>query len=291
MLSRSELLQRFGLVETDLRIVSEDQYFGRLRVLVLGQFPGTYKYMAICECKCGSGLKVIRQDHLAALKTLSCGCLRGERTKTHGLSKSPHYVRWRGMMERCYKVSCQSYPVYGGRGIKVCEAWHDIVTFITQLPLGYFEGAELDRIDNDGDYEPGNVRWVTSKANCNNRSTGHLLTYQGITKTMTEWAEEYGLVMQTLWERIEIWKWDVERALTTPAADRKENMLRAQSKRWEGHTKKAAPKPRVLKTYEYKGKIYTMAQLSELSGTHVDLLRKRINERGWTVERAVETNQ
>lgn len=288
MISVLTFLAAFGLEDTCSRMVKRGDVFGRLIVVEVGQIPHTYRYMAICACTCGNlEFKVIRQDSLIAGTTVSCGCYHKEQTTKHGLSKSPLYGRWKNMLDRCYNPACTAYPDYGGRGIKVCEAWHDIKTYILHVGFGYKEGLELDRIDNDGDYEPANVRWATVEKNCNNRRSCCLLTYAGQTKTMTEWAKEYKISNAVLRDRLEVLKWGVTRALTTPIAERIENMRKTQAKRWEGHIKAPRPEPRILNTFSYQGKKFTMAELSELSGIPIKLLRKRICERGWKIERAV----
>lgn len=281
------MLEKFGLVSTMSKAVVPGDIYGKLVVVFTGQIPGTYRYCAVCKCSCGSPLKIIRMDSLRNGETSSCGCYHKEVSTTHGMSNSRHYGRWRNMMDRCYNPECHAYSDYGGRGIKVCDDWHNVTQYVAYVGWGYEEGSELDRIDNDGDYVPGNVRWIKPKGNCNNRRSCHYLTYRGVTKTMSEWADEYGLVMQTLWERIEVWGWDVEKALITPIADKVDNMRKAQSIRWQGHVKVTKPEPRVVKTYQFEGNEYTMAELSRHSGFSTKLLRKRICERGWSVDRAV----
>jgi hypothetical protein len=282
------MLKRFGLVKTKSKSVSVGDEFERLTVIAVGQIPGTYRYTAVCQCVCGSKPKAIRMESLKSGITVSCGCIQKERTTTHGLSKSPHYGRWRHMMDRCYNKSAVAYPDYGGRGIKVCPEWHDLETYIAQLPDGFFKGAELDRYpDNDGDYEPGNVRWVTSKLNANNRRSSKMLAHDGRTLPLREWSKITGINEGTLWERIEVWSWPVDRALTTPPMTAKERMAKAHETRWAGHKKKPAPPTRVLKTVEFKGRQVTIAELAKVTKISVTLLRKRIFERGWPIDKAV----
>lgn len=108
--------------------------------------------------------------------------------KTHGLTKSPHYHRWRHMMDRCYNPTCDAYKDYGGRAIKVDERWHDIRNFVDELPDGYQEGLEIDRINNDGHYEPGNVRWATRQQNSDNRRNARLIEYDGRKQSLSAWC-------------------------------------------------------------------------------------------------------
>ena len=111
----------------------------------------------------------------------------------------PWYGSYRSMMERCYRPKNANYHRYGKRGIKVCEEWHDIQNFekwVQENP--YFEGATIDRIDVNGDYEPTNCRWATMKEQCNNRSNTLYIEHNGETHTITEWAEIIGINRSTL---------------------------------------------------------------------------------------------
>lgn len=193
------------------------------------------------------------------------------------------------MMDRCYNRRCRAYPDYGGRGIKVCDAWHDIEVFVRELPDGYFDGAEIDRIDNDGHYEPGNVRWSTRQENSSNRRTNRDLTYLGKTQTLAAWAVEYGMPKIRLWQRIVKFGWDVEKALSTPVIEADDRMLIARTVRWAGHVKPVSKPPRVDRTVEFNGEQVTIAKLAELTGIDKKLLRKRIFERGWSIDKATQT--
>lgn len=204
----------------------------------------------------------------------------------HGLTGTPHFNRWSNMMDRCYNPECKAYANYGGRGIGVCERWHNPRTFVAELPDGYEPGLELDRIDNDGNYEPGNIRWATRRQNTANRRTARLITSNGRTQSLTEWARETGLPKTVIWDRIDEQGWTPERALSEPIADRMENIRRVQSLRWAGHVKKPKPKPRVLRRFPYKGREMTVREISDETGIPFALLRKRLCERNWPVEKA-----
>lgn len=205
----------------------------------------------------------------------------------HGLSRTIYYDRWRHMMDRCYNEECDAYPNYGGRGIRVCEAWHNIENYAADLPKDYFEGAHLDRIDNDGHYEPNNVRWVTPKKNHDNRRSGVMLTHDGRTQSMTAWSNETGVHIATIWNRLNVEGWSVEKTLTTPAIEPNERMAIARQARWGNHTKKPSPPKREFRTVDLHGATLTLAQLALISGVPHKLLAKRIFERGWSVERAI----
>lgn len=233
------MLGQFGLVETKAKSVGVGEKFGRLTVIAIGQIPGTYRYFAVCECACGSEPKSIRMDGLTNGNVVSCGCVQRERVTTHALSKSNHYHRWRGIMDRCYNTKCKPYQNYGGRGVRVCNEWHTIEGFVAGLPEGYSEGFEIDRYpNNDGDYEPGNVRWATPSENSDNRRSGRLICFNGKTQSLRRWAEETGIHETTIWGRLERWNWPIDKALSTPPVPAKARMRMAIEARWSGREKK-----------------------------------------------------
>ena len=103
------------------------------------------------------------------------------------------------MMDRCYREKAHNYPLYGGRGIKVCEEWHSMELFGDWAEKnGYKIGLTLDRIDPDGDYCPENCRWATRKQQANNRRNTVYVTIDGVTKTLSEWAEFVGISRSTI---------------------------------------------------------------------------------------------
>ena len=125
------------------------------------------------------------------------------------------------MIWRCYRKEHSSYKYYGGRGIKVCDEWQKFEPFYQwALNTGYSEKLTLDRIDNEGNYEPSNCRWATPKEQANNRRVNRLVTFNGETKTVTEWAELLGVTHQAMSERLNSKRWTVEDALTTTKKSR-----------------------------------------------------------------------
>jgi len=102
-------------------------------------------------------------------------------------------------MDRCYREKAHNYPLYGGRGIKVCEEWHSMDIFGNWAEKnGYKVGLTLDRIDSNGDYCPENCRWATRKQQANNRRNTVYVTIDGVTKTLSEWAEFVGISRSTI---------------------------------------------------------------------------------------------
>lgn len=123
----------------------------------------------------------------------------------HGLyqENAALFNTWQTMKSRCENPNRTKYKDYGGRGIKVCEEWHEASNFILwALNNGYERGLQLDRIDNDGDYCPENCRFVTPKENSRNRRNTKRLTVNGETKTVAEWCEQLGLNKNTVYDWI-----------------------------------------------------------------------------------------
>ena len=189
--------------------------FGNLVVIeqtALRASNGSVKWR--CKCDCGKE-KITAAKNLTSGKVKSCGYLNYEtKNAKHGLSDTRLYSVWNAMMSRCYNNNSKSYKCYGGRGIAVCDEWHDPKTFVEwSIKNGFKEGLTIDRKDNNGNYEPSNCRWVTRKAQMNNYSRNHLLTYNGKTQTVKQWADEKGIKYTTLLMRINKLHWSIEQAI------------------------------------------------------------------------------
>lgn len=126
----------------------------------------------------------------------------------------PEYHLWKDMRQRCMNPHNGSYSYYGGRGISVAPQWEDFFVFLADVGKRPSLLHTLDRYPNqNGNYEPGNVRWATRQQQSRNRRSTRLLTYKGVTKPMSEWAEEFGLPYFTLRSRLDSYGWSIERAL------------------------------------------------------------------------------
>lgn len=124
------------------------------------------------------------------------------------------YDVYRGMIRRCFNVNQKQYKDYGGRGITVCDEWLETFDNFADWALesGYAEGLTLDRVDNDGDYEPGNCRWATRQEQCRNKRNNLLITYRGETKCLRSWCDELALPYDQMRNRIVNYGWSPERA-------------------------------------------------------------------------------
>lgn len=128
--------------------------------------------------------------------------------------RSPEYTAWNFMIGRCYRPRNHRYAWYGGRGIRVCDRWRtSFEAFLADVGPRPTPRHSLDRIDNDGDYEPGNVRWATSFEQSRNRRNVKLYTHDGETLTLSEWADRVGLPYSTLKQRVSRLGWSLARAL------------------------------------------------------------------------------
>jgi hypothetical protein len=127
----------------------------------------------------------------------------GSNRRTHGLYGTKLYGVWKNMLTRCENAKCKSYKDYGGRGITICEEWHDPKVFLQwAIENGYREGLELDRIDTNGGYCAENCRFILRIDNAHNKRNNRFLTVNGETKTMSEWARETGCNITTILARL-----------------------------------------------------------------------------------------
>jgi hypothetical protein len=151
-------------------------------------------------CVCGKSNKLTTQE---LKKNLSCGCKKNyEHIKTHGFSRTSEYKSWQSMKERCYNENCAGYKDYGGRGIKVSDEWlNSFECFINDIGKKPFISYTLERIDVNKDYCKSNCIWADRKKQANNRRSNYLLTYNGITKTRSEWANMIGVNVRTIASR------------------------------------------------------------------------------------------
>lgn len=176
----------------------------------------------LCRCQCGATLEVNRKNVLSGLST-NCGCVRRQKLSdkaTHGEARpgrtTAEYKIWRGILARCYMPSASGFHRYGGRGIKVCDRWHDYANFLADMGRKPSPRHSVERENNDGDYEPDNCVWALPWVQALNKSNNHRITLDGVTLTITEWARLRGNTAQRIIARLNS-GWPEADAIHTPS--------------------------------------------------------------------------
>lgn len=204
--------------------------YGRLTVIAECEGPKpapgrrrSYQKYYFCQCECGEA-SIVCGSKLTAGETRSCGCLTKDvtfkRSLRHGGNRrgrrSKAYNAWCHMRQRCYNEKNRSYPDYGGRGIRVCEKWRQSYeNFLADMGEPPSPAHSIDRIDHEGNYQPGNCRWALKAVQANNTRLNRLITFNGRTQTASQWAREMGVDPDTLYYRINK-GWPLEKALNAP---------------------------------------------------------------------------
>lgn len=228
--------------------------FGRLVVL---EYAG--KTVWKCRCDCGN-YKLVTAGHLKDGHTKSCGCLKNKyRAKNKRLLSI-----WRNMLERCDNENRRDSKYYHDKGITVCEEWRDYKKFEEwALNNGYSDNLTIDRVDENGNYEPSNCQWITISEQQKRRSSNIWIEHNGEIKILSDWAREYGINRATLKSRLEM------------------------GYTFEGALKK---KPRINRTsiiVNYNGEEMNIAQLSEKLGVSVAMISKELKQ-GISIEKVIE---
>lgn len=200
--------------------------FGRLTVIGEAEpridKHGWKRGVSIVRCECGTEKTVIN-GKLLSRWTVSCGCLSSEKSAercrlrtTHGKTKTNEHRIWASMNSRCRDVNSPAYKDYGGRGINVCERWQQsFEAFLEDMGPRPSNKHSIDRINNDGNYEPNNCRWATRVEQANNMRTNRLFTFYGKTMTLTQWAEISLVNRRTIMVRLKR-GWTEKAAFWTP---------------------------------------------------------------------------
>lgn len=196
--------------------------YGRLTVIEKAE-PGKHgKSRVVCLCDCGESV-VVETNSIKSGNTRSCGCLQKEVAARrcregvkHGKIMTRVYKTWAHMKARCLNENDGSYKNYGGRGIGVCEEWLEFEPFNEwAMANGYSPRLTIERIDNDGNYEPENCKWADRLTQANNKRNNRVIAFKGEQKTLAEWSRTLGIKYNTLNTRLSC-GWSVERALGTP---------------------------------------------------------------------------
>ncbi len=196
------------------------QKYERLTVV---SFAGKDKSRAsrwLCRCDCGNE-RIVEGSYLKRGHTKSCGCLQrqlvAERSTTHGGCETLEYTSFKKAKARCTNPNAREFDHYGGRGIKfLFDGFEEFLAEVGPRPGKEYS---LDRINNEGNYEHGNVRWATQKNQNRNKRTNRYLTYQNETLCLVSWAEKLGLNHEAIRSRLRS-GWSVEKALSTPSRAR-----------------------------------------------------------------------
>lgn len=242
------------------------QKFGRLTVLNRAENNKFNQVCWKCQCACGN-IAIVPSQPLRKKEATSCGCLQKEnlikRITTHNMSHSPEYAVWGRMVQRCVNPKNKRFKHYGGRGIKVCKEWRDsFLAFYEHVGQRPYKKASIDRINNEGDYCPGNVRWTDIVTQNNNNRRNYYITIKGITRTIAQWAKTIGIKEGTLWHRINVLRWPPEKAIFKKVNHKK------------------------FKLITVNGVTKTVTQWSKISGIYPHMITRRLR-RGWTPENAV----
>lgn len=192
--------------------------FGRLKVIrFVSSTKGYRKFLAICSC---GTEKIVDKSGLTSGNIQSCGCLRREVSKSahtkHGATGTVEHCLWMAMIARCECPTNRQYNHYGARGISVSDAWKTFDGFYADMGDRPSDGATLERVNNDGNYEKSNVIWADRTAQANNRRSSVRWEYKGEMYTLKELAALSGLNLKVLEARLYCHKWPVEKAVETP---------------------------------------------------------------------------
>lgn len=212
-------------------------------------------------CECGNTFEA-NGYYVRSGKRTSCpDCSRRRAAALfmkHGRTNTPEFSTWTDIQTRCHNENSASYPDYGGRGISVCERWRSSFNlFFADMGSRPSPKHSIDRIDNNGDYAPGNCRWATALEQVRNRRNSAKVTVRGITKPLVEWCEEYGC---------------------TPAA--------AYARRAQGLKGEAIFRS-TIQTLEFRGVVDTISGWSRRTGIKASTLTMRVNKYGWPVEKTL----
>lgn len=260
--------------------------FGHLRVVQYAGKRSKHRFW-LCRCRCGRETRV-EGSKLKRGSTKSCGCMKSSACAIaqlkHGGSrrrnKDAEYNIWCKMRQRCNNPKDAAYRHYGGRGIKVCDRWWDSYeNFLEDMGRRPSKKHSIDRIDNDGNYEPENCQWATHEKQMQNQRKSVRLTLNGVTRCISEWARELGIRPGTLQLRKKL-GWDDVEILTTPP-----NTRTRQSYKRRSRALRASKHARLL---THEGVTRCLREWSEVTGIKDSTLHARLKS-GWSVEKTLTT--
>lgn len=259
---------------TERKPLQVGQRFGKLTVIGLDHIQNYTRkdngknqrfFFYRCVCDCGNET-VVQKSDLTKGSIKSCGC--GLNPIIHGGTGTRLFVIWQGIKRRCNAKKGLNYKNYVLRGITICDEWKDNFKIFSDWAMlnGYNPNAKrgectIDRIDNNKGYSPDNCRWVNQTIQARNTRKNKLITYNGETHCISEWAEILNISPNTLYARIIIKKWDIEKALTQTTERRK--------------------------LITYKGATKSIKEWADEYGLKFDTLHGRLFDFGWTIEEAL----
>lgn len=180
------------------------QTYGPIKVIKFDKLINNRSYW-VCQCKCGN-VRSIDKGNIKRFKRIQqngCYCHRKDTKCSHAAAKTKEYYAWLHMRSRCYNENDKRFQNYGKRGIKVCDSWlKSFRNFLKDVGFAPTKKHSIDRINNDGDYEPSNCRWATKAEQMNNTSRSSYYTYLGKTQTLADWSREIGLHHSTILLRL-----------------------------------------------------------------------------------------
>ena len=186
------------------------QRFGRLIALKRVENSISGEIQWLCQCECDKHTIVIGKN-LRTNHTKSCGCLWKDSITKHNLCDSQTYHTWENMIQRCTNLNVRLYQNYGGRGIEVCGRWLKFENFLEDMGERPY-GTTIDRIDNDGNYEPANCRWSTYFTQRRNRNDIRWITINNKTMCLKDWCKIRKLIYKTILKRLKL-GWSISKAL------------------------------------------------------------------------------
>jgi len=211
-----------------LEFTPENSRLVFIRQTVFKDYKRNISPKALYKCSCGNEVEVFINSAKAGT-TVSCGCYNLEKLKErgtkHGYYNHPVYRIWAHVRSRCYNENCKEYFNYGGRGVEMCVEWKDDPKSMVEwcISNGWEKGLELDKDIKAKQmgvppllYSPDRCMFVTKSVNLSETRHNVWYTYNGVTKTVCQWAEHIGVVKNTLQNRLRRYGWTIERALTEP---------------------------------------------------------------------------
>lgn len=200
-------LYKTGTLESSFVNVKPFDRFGRL--IAVRRIPSP-RNKWLCKCVCGNEV-IVFASNLTRRHSTSCGCASLEAVTTHGKSRTPEYRAWINIRTRCTDQTTPYWPLYGGRGIKVCDRWQSFDAFLADMGPRP-EGHSIDRENVNGDYEPSNCRWADKKTQGRNKRVQRMVVVNGRSMTLAEAVEGKGLLYNTVLYRLRR-GWTIDEAL------------------------------------------------------------------------------